>query len=220
MFGRPPGKVPKCPRIYDQFQTKDGNNQPLEFMAPFKPRGSQCPLLFKAKTTTGDESEEEVVVKVVREGYGKDAHYVAAESGFAPKLYGVAKVDGAPPAYVMELLSEEQGWVSLQRAYSKVKAKWEKLEGELDKFLDFLRANDLVHGDLRGNNVLCHMRTDDVKIRAIDWDWAGKSGIARYPLTRNPAANLPANPGDLISFAHDSSVLKKYFNEGKKLSLA
>jgi Phosphotransferase enzyme family len=220
MFGRPPGKVPKCPRIYDRFQTKDGNNERLEFISPYKSLDSHCPLLFKAKTIKNDESEEEIVVKVVGEGYGEDAHDLAAESGFAPKLYGVAKVDGAPPAYVMELLSEEQGWVPLQRAYSNVKAKWEKLEGELDKFLEFLRANNLVHGDLRGNNVLCHMDTDDVKIGVIDWDWAGRSGTARYPLTLNPAANLPANPGDLITSSHDSFVLKKYFNERKKVSLA
>jgi hypothetical protein len=218
VFGRPPGKVLKCPRIYDGFQTKDGNFQPFEFISPYKPLGSHCSLLFKAKTTTSNGSEDEIVVKVVRGRYGEDAHYAAAEEGFAPKLYGVAKVDGAPPAYVMELLSEKH-WVPLQRAYSEDITKWNKIEVGIKKFLDFLRTKNLVHGDLRGNNVLCRMDTDNVEIRVLDWDWAGTYGTATYPLNLNPEAHLPGSPGDFIDFGHDSDVLMKYFMQRKDVSM-
>jgi hypothetical protein len=42
-------------------------------------------------------SDEEIIVKVVRGDYEEDVHYAVAEPSFAPKLYGVAKVDGVPP---------------------------------------------------------------------------------------------------------------------------
>ncbi|KAG9046088.1 hypothetical protein FS842_001002 [Serendipita sp. 407] len=213
----PPGKVMKCPRIYKEFQIMDGSTQPFEFISPYKHLGSHCGLLFKAKTVTTNETEEEVLVKVVRGGYGEEAHRIIAENGFAPKLYGVARVDGAPPAYAMELLSERQLWMPLQRAWFKDLVIWDRLEAKITDFLHLLRKHRLVHGDLRPNNVLCrmHMETGDVQLGVLDWDWAGSHGIARYPLDRNPDANLPGDPGGLIDFDHDSTTLMRHFQQRK-----
>jgi hypothetical protein len=205
----------KCPRIYTEFQAIDGKTEPFEFISPYMPADSHCRLLFKAKASTGDRSEDEVLVKVVKRAYGVQAHRLAAENGFAPKLYGVAEVDGAPPAYVMEFLSEQKGWVPPRNRYFKSPQQWDKLEAEINKFLAFLRKNNLVHGDLRRNNMLVHVQNDDVKLRVLDWDWAGAFGTARYPLNRNPQTNLPGKPGGLIDFDHDRSTLTETFQKAK-----
>ena len=205
----------KCPRIYTEFQAIDGKTEPFEFVSPYIPAGSHCHLLFKAKATTGDSSGDEVLVKVVKRAYGEQAHRLAAENGFAPKLYGVAQVDGAPPAYVMEFLSEAKGWVPPRGRSFKSPQQWDKFEAEIKKFLEFLQKYDLVHGDLRRDNMLVQVQDDDVKLRVIDWDWAGEFGTARYPLNRNPEANLPGNAGGLIDVDHDRSTLLEHFQKVK-----
>jgi hypothetical protein len=73
-------------------------------------------LLFLA---THPHSHQQVLVKLVAEDhYGVDAHRKLADLGYAPFLYGIAKVEGAHTAYVMEYLPPEGGWISLEQ-YAK-----------------------------------------------------------------------------------------------------
>jgi serine/threonine protein kinase len=164
--------------------------------------------------TTINENVEEVLIKVVRGGYGEEAHRAAAQEGFAPKLYGVAKVDGAPPAYVMEFLSEKEGWVPFQDATFRIRTpeQWQVLKDQIDKFM---RKNRLVHGDLRPNNILLRCKEDGVEIRVLDWDWAGEYRSAQYPLDLNPGAELPGDAGELIDIEHDVAIIHKYFEKIK-----
>ncbi|KAG8838006.1 hypothetical protein FRC18_006839 [Serendipita sp. 400] len=215
--GPVPGNVVQCPRIYRGFQTNDGQTQPLKFISPYNPIGSHCRLLFKAKTVKSDV-EVEVLAKVVRGAYGKEAHCLAAKNGFAPELYGVATADGAPSAYIMEFLSENQGWVPLQRVFFKSSLQWDKLEAGINKFLTFLQKHGLVHGDLRPNNILVQLQSEEVRFCVLDWDWAGTYTSARYPLDRNPEANLPGRPGDLIRFDDDIATITDCFKKAKSLS--
>jgi serine/threonine protein kinase len=213
MPSRSPGKASGCPGIYGSFRTIGDTTQPLEFISPYKPDGSHCDLLFKGRTTINNDVEE-VLVKVAHGGYGEEAHRVAAQEGFAPKLYGVAKVDGAPPAYVMEFLSDKTGWVSISKgATTRTPEQWDVLKGQIKQFLSFMQKNRLVHGDLRPKNIFLRDKDGGVELRILDWDWAGEYGSARYPLDRNPAAELPGNAGELIDVGHDVDTLGKYFEK-------
>jgi len=48
-----------------------------------------------------------------------DPHLNLAQANYAPALFGVAKVEGAHTAYIMEHLSPGDGWVTLHE-YAKV----------------------------------------------------------------------------------------------------
>jgi hypothetical protein len=207
-----PGSTPRCPRIYDKFHADDGTPIPLEFTSPYTTPDSHCRLLFKAKAQMSETSEEEVLVKVVMDDYGSVAHRLAAENGFAPKLYGVAELAGAPRAYVMEFLSQDKGWTSLRNAYSRLNnpPRWGQLETAAQRLILFLRTNGLVHGDLRPPNLLFRIQEDDIELRVVDWDWSGRYPDARYPMHRNPEANFLGEAGDPIPMDHDEITLTKY----------
>lgn len=215
-----PALTEKCPRIYNQFEAPDGRSIDFQFKSPFHSLYALCPLLFRATAnlTEASSETEEVLVKIVEGDYGYEAHRIAAESGFAPKLYGVAKLDGAPSAYIMEFLSEKSGWEPLRYLFSRLStpSHFEKLGVEIDKFRSLLEKHNLVHGDLRANNTLVRVQGESVELRVLDWNWAGAQGIVRYPLDLNPAAGLPGQPGDLIWSAHDHSSLIKLFNQVKQ----
>lgn len=57
--------------------------------------------------------------------------------------------------------------------------------------LAVLRGHSLVHGDLRlvnlmlevdSNGTPCMDRDDRVRMKVVDFDWAGKDGAVHYPL--------------------------------------
>lgn len=223
MFHRPlPATAIHCPRIYNQFKNSDGLMVDLTFMSPFNYRtGSPSYPLFLAKVKaagTSDGNEEEVLVKLVQGNYGKDAHRVAAESGLAPKLYGVASLDGAPSAYIMEHLSGRAGWrhPEANSIYLPTREHFKKLQAEIRRLLVCLQDHQLVHGDLRPNNMFIRVQDDNVELRVVDWDWAGPQGTARYPIDLNPNADLPGVPNGKIHTDHDQSTIYKYFNQLKQ----
>ncbi|PVG02992.1 hypothetical protein CPB86DRAFT_696255 [Serendipita vermifera] len=210
------GTTESCPRIYTQFQTFEGQTLSFGFISPYKPSGSHCDLMFRARYQS---SEGEVLVKVVRGPYGVEAHRFAAEGGFAPRLYGVAKVDGAPPAYIMEFLSEDQGWLPLRQAFFHIKREeqWKKLTNKAKQFLLHMENKQLVHGDLRANNMLFRLcDDDDVELRILDWDWSGPTATVRYPIDRNPEAGLLGIPGGFIHSDHDSLALSQQLEKVKQ----
>jgi RIO-like serine/threonine protein kinase len=50
---------------------------------------------------------------------------------------------------------------------------------DIQDILNHLHENDFVFGDLRSTNI---MITKNNKVKFIDFDWAGKAGVSRYPL--------------------------------------
>ncbi|CAG8707682.1 362_t:CDS:2, partial [Acaulospora colombiana] len=160
-------------------------------------------------------SESEVLVKIVRGPYGVDAHRFAAENGFAPRLYGVANVDGAPPAYIMEFLSEDQGWLPLQKAFFHIKREedWGELASKAREFLFCMKNQQLVHGDLRANNTLFRLGDNGIDLRVLDWDWSGTAATVRYPMDRNPQAGLLGTPGGFIHSNHDAEALSEQLKQ-------
>ncbi|KAG8941592.1 hypothetical protein FRC04_004173 [Tulasnella sp. 424] len=216
-----------CPRIYGAFIGLDSRESvPLQFIKPFKNpwhgRRGVFDLLFRAsvKEKIGDDlpaKESSVLVKVpIGSTYGLEPHVLAASAGFAPRLLGTASVPGAPVIYVMELLSESEEWFHLVW-YELPKHITERQKGHLrdrgTALTSFLSRNQLVHGDLRGCNVMCRLGDNDVDLRVLDWDWAGKQGAARYPVALNMEAGYQGRPGGLIEASHDEHMLRKTLDD-------
>ncbi|PPR02273.1 hypothetical protein CVT26_011749 [Gymnopilus dilepis] len=131
---------------------------------------------------------------------------------------------------IMQLLSSptlfRSGWVTLARLrhYHRALALEGKaqIRSAMDRILGLLREKGLVHGDLRPNNIMVKIclqpeprfvyREDNksICIMVIDFDWAGKDGIARYPAIRNPAIPWPGNDGGLIHTQHDSKMVDQW----------
>ncbi|KAG8968914.1 hypothetical protein FRC05_001282 [Tulasnella sp. 425] len=222
-----PSRTACCPRIYGAFIGLDSRESvPLQFIKPFKNpwhgRRGVFDLLFRAsvKEKIGDDlpaKESSVLVKVpIGSTYGLEPHVLAASAGFAPRLLGTASVPGAPVIYVMELLSESEEWFHLVW-YELPKHITERQKGHLrdrgTALTSFLSRNQLVHGDLRGCNVMCRLGDNDVDLRVLDWDWAGKQGAARYPVALNMEAGYQGRPGGLIEASHDEHMLRKTLDD-------
>lgn len=166
---------------------------------------------------TGMQDHKEVVVKFTAM-YNKEAHTLLAKNGYAPKLYSCDRVIGDLFMVVMERL---QG-----KPLASVKPLvHHSAFVDITRALDVLREKKFVHGDLRAVNVMI-VREDQKQDHAklIDFDWAGKSGIAQYPWTINKAAlshewDPDVEAGGLMKTAHDKfalDLLKPRFMPSRK----
>ena len=57
------------------------------------------------------------------------------------------------------------------------------LQERFTKIVQTLHAEDYVHGDIRDSNFL--VKVDGTDAMLLDFDWAGKEGIAHYPININ-----------------------------------
>ena len=140
-------------------------------------------------------------------------HRMLAEGGLSPLLLGTAHVAGAPSAIVMEYLDETSGWTTL---HDYVKNHQDipinTRHPRLAKLLETMKSKGVVHGDLRPNNIMCRVqpgvgKEGELEIRVIDFDWAGKVGVARYPSVMNPHIPWPGKPRELIGENDDETLL-------------
>lgn len=158
------------------------------------------------------QPEHQVFVKLIAGGqYGFAAHQKMAEAGYSPALHGVVAVKGAPTAYIMEYLSPDQGWKSVHDYIVRSKRGL-----ELSEFNDLLRVMEganIVHGDLRPNNIMMRKKDDRFELQVIDFDRSGSSGEVEYPPLRNENIPWPDKVGSPIVIGHDRTLLQKSLNE-------
>src|SRR4051812_18691462 len=89
----------------------------------------------------------------------------------------------------------------------------DSLRDQLEALRNCLQSQDLVHGDLREDNVYVSVHDNSVQLRVLDFDWAGRAGEARYSSFLTPAAprapslgiNRPDN--EFITTAHDGEMI-------------
>ena len=148
--------------------------------------------LYEAERCSG----EKVVVKFVRQ-YGKEVHECLADAGLAPKLYSCEPLHGGWHAIVMEKIVGG----TIQAPVSTA------VRDALQKVLQLLDTHRYVHGDLRPQNIL--LVNDSVSV--LDFDWAGKEGIARYPHELNMENDWHhgVKSGGIISNEHDKYEVGK-----------
>ena len=207
------------PRVYSTYRSSSGKHVALEFVKPLGPsplyRNPNPTLLFLGKSP--DHSESSVLIKLVApKCYGEAVHRMLAEKGLAPLLHGTACVAGAPSAIVMEYLDASSQWMTLQdyvKECQEIRITTE--HPRLIELLETMKTEGFVHGDLRPNNIMCREllgpwnERGDLEIKVIDFDWAGKLGVARYPAIMNPDIAWPGRRRDLIGEDDDRILLSK-----------
>ncbi len=109
----------------------------------------------------------------------------------------------------MELLSTNDGWLRLDKAPQHRPAAVQALRRAHQLLVG--QHNYGVHGDVRDVNVFVRLvHGGNVDVRFVDFDWAGLSGVVRYPSFMNHAGvNWPAGAldGQPILPQHDVQLL-------------
>ena len=75
--------------------------------------------------------------------------------------------------------------------------------------MSHLHDNDLVFGDVGSANTMI-IRNNDVKF--VDFDWAGKAGVSRYPLLLSQQIQWSDGVGDglaVMEKRHDIDMLTR-----------
>ncbi|KAL5536437.1 hypothetical protein ACEPAF_259 [Sanghuangporus sanghuang] len=145
------------------------SNEPFSFriVRRFGPwRDSR--LLFMAETNDG----REIIVKFSRQ-YSIDLHRFCAVRHHAPKLLGHKKLPGGWFAVAMDLIAP----VEYLAKAEITQEKRDSLKNIMRDLVDSFHAEGLVHGDLRGPNILYNGET----VILVDFDWGGKDGEVSYP---------------------------------------
>ena len=64
----------------------------------------------------------------------------------------------------------------------------------LEDILNSLDTLGMIHGDFQAANITLKLGEED-KVLLIDFDWAGKGGEVRYPITRSDGFGYPGRAG-------------------------
>ncbi|KAJ7220116.1 hypothetical protein GGX14DRAFT_305809, partial [Mycena pura] len=143
----------------------------------------------------GAGSPLDVVVKLMtKSSYGQEAQELAGR--FAPKLHYYGHVDEGFFVAVMDFVPSG---MSLSVAH----------ESALQELRQHLKLNNIVHGDLRPQNLVFGL---DGSVMVLDWDWGGvRSKNPRYPLAINPTWQWHGGAvgGGWIEHEHDCYELDK-----------
>jgi hypothetical protein len=142
------------------------------------------------------------------------AHSYLASHGLAPKLRQCVRFSADWSAVIMD-----------RPKYQSVYGLWpsntdqEKVRSKVRIAVQTLHRGGFVHGDIRSNNVLIDRRSlasEDVAIHLIDFDWAGRTGEAKYPLAADVNMMTVRRPvdvegGGLITEERDLEMVSYLF---------
>ena len=144
------------------------------------------------------EGNRKVAVKFINGMYGKEAHQLLHQSNLAPQYYFEYSIWSCWRAIVMELV---EGTLLLDYCAPN-HSVLEAVKDNLQNVLAVLKEGSYVHGDLRSNNIIV---TASGGVKVVDFDWAGKKGVAHYPFDINTdiAWPLGVQAGTCIEEQHD-----------------
>lgn len=197
------GFFPSATSYYDKVQQAQVRFQYVKYLED----SSTCVTLL-ARTA----DKKDIVVKFV-ERYGQDAHLFLAERCCAPTLlyFGPIGPGSASPSYgclsmvVMEHVVGET--LSRLKPEGGSRLSVINLCQSLRNIVEMLHGQGFVFGDLRTPNI---MITPQNAIKLIDFDWAGKAGVVKYPLLMSSGITWPsgATGGALITKQHDLDMIQ------------
>ena len=143
-----------------------------------------------------------IIIKFVRR-YGIDGHLLLSRRSppLAPQLYSVESIGADWLMIVMEKISNAQ---PCPNPLSQTLAL------RLRETVTLLHSRNLVHGDIRSNNLL--VLDDGINLRLIDFDWCGKEDEDVYPYFMN-GVDIPwakgASDGQKLKRSHDIYMMNR-----------
>jgi len=152
----------------------------------------------------GIAGTDEICIKYVKDHYPVDAHQACTSLGCAPVLLACEKLAGNWLMVVMSALSNYSMLYHCRGRYRLPRSLFVDMSKQLKNF----HSAGFVHGDIRDTNIM--VSPDRKKFMIIDFDWAGKLGLVRYPLNVNKTIWRPdgMNSGEPIKAEHDMAMLK------------
>jgi hypothetical protein len=177
-------------RFFPFFHTNGGG---MQFDYKEKLFNDPCKLLWRAETRNDGIK---IVIKITHR-YNAEAHKLCHDIGKAPNLLGVKSTK-----YFLRIVME---YVEGQRLCDCSRLKYstyEKIIKDIEEAVGHLHKKDIVFADLRDSNILVIKNKDGFHGVLVDFDWAGKDGVDRYPAFMNAEIAWPAG-------ATDNEVLKK-----------
>ena len=150
--------------VDDEFEEKFSDPTPLQTRSLFVAN-----MNHEGKTV-------KVLVKFTRR-YGEKGHRCLAQKGLAPELYHCIPVVGNVFMVVIELLKGNR--LSTKADHSVSNSVFE----DLKRVLVELGTANLVHGDLRADNII--IDESGTRAKVSDFDWVGQDSKARYPASIN-----------------------------------
>ncbi|KAJ6476216.1 hypothetical protein C8R45DRAFT_373480 [Mycena sanguinolenta] len=154
--------------------------------------------VFEALLHSPTTATQRVVVKFTHQ-YCATAHELLARQSYAPQLLYHKQHDDVGGLFVIIM-----AWCS---GFPAEKLSPEA-EAHLRKAVRLLHDASFVFGDLRPPNVM----VSDDKIMLVDFDWVGKEGEVRYPITINMSSETwpsGVGRGGLITREHDLAMLAR-----------
>ena len=211
----PPVCASGCPRVFSEIRNPaTDQNETLEFTRPRKDLWStnngtvdHLNLIYEANF-----AGQKVLAKVVPCSYGKNVHTHLAAKNMAPQLYRTSDLHDLVSVVVMELLTDD--WTTLfnyrENMYPDGIPEESRtcLLRRMEAILGCLEAEEMVHGDFRTANIMLKPGKEENAV-LIDFDWAGKAGVAKYPFTRNDLG-YSGKPGGFIAAEDDRKLYETW----------
>jgi hypothetical protein len=210
-----PGQI-GCLRIFTEFRSvkvEEDERRPIKFLHHLSELSHPDAPLSSLFFTVEVSIRNEVCVayaKVPAAGYGIATHLLLSNEKMAPELYGVSEVETAQLIIMQSL----DGWHELFHYCGKHNPKLPasrkaKLVERLERILDTLESNRMVHGDFRMNNIMVKAGEEENAV-LIDFDWAGNVGEARYPHNRTNVVVYPGRAGGPIEANDDRQLFNSW----------
>lgn len=167
-------------------------------------------ITFHAQIKEGD-----VVVKFV-EDYGEDVHRLLAKEGYAPQLFYFGQIDstdGAPTYGSLRMVVMEY-LPGVTVTMLQEMGSLHDLDGlvtTLQGIMKLLHEHGYVYGDPHSPNVII---MEDGTVKLINFDWAGKAGIVRYPFSISWVIKWPdgVEAGGIITKEQDLAMALQFAN--------
>lgn len=208
--------IPPCslkpiphPRFFpspNAYNDKNGMLVKFVYQTPLE-RSISC-VTYRAKTL--ENEAQDIVVKFVT-SYSEDVHRHMASHDFAPKLiyYGPINVTEDMPSYgaLRMVVMEYVEGLTFDEALKQGNVP-QKFKADLHQAFKHLHSAGYVFGDLRPPNVIVAPDRNSTA-QLIDFDWAGKAGKVKYPVSISMSINWPGGVQALedIRKEHDLEML-------------
>jgi hypothetical protein len=202
--GTPSRKI-QGPSLFPHFRrfTANGGDFELKYVTRLVPHHSDK-AVFKA-TFQQDGQDHTVVVKFTPK-YCARAHEIAGSMDSTPKLWFCEVVESVGMFVVV------MDFVEGRRIDNdKLHLLPEEVIGPLRGTIAALHDAKLVHGDLRGPNIIVSEGKSGKRAMLLDFDWGGEEGDVFYPADINMQLTWHSGvkPGALIRREHDTFMLER-----------